>query len=287
MMGSGLLWQPLFEASAQTFVGAVSNYVTSRTLTKIFKKNHFTGAQDLWYRGIMDQNVGEGDYVTIDGAISCYVQVFPRNPYENARQWSQLYTFQGKIDRYMFQTLEFSSGSDATLRVGSVNGETIIGIYNQYAYIGEGIVGIVPTKVFLRAVPDGFEPAFVGKRVLLGGRLAKCPTQHGFVIQTMFQKAGITMQSLQYHKLWYLQVDWIKPYKRKEGRYYSLLGSPWAATSETNHQYLIAYGYLNDKQERDRCLQTLNASPFWKDVRVYFDDLDCPSQDLSFKKWFF
>ncbi len=287
MIGTGLLWQPLFEASAQTFIGAISNYMGGRVISRIFKKNHFLGSQDLWYRGIMDQNVKEGDYVTIDGTVSCYVQVFPQNPYDNARKWSQLYTFQGEIDRYMFQTLEFSSGSDSTLRVGSVNGETIIGIYNQYAYVGEGIIGIVPTKIFAKAIPRGFDTDFIGQRVILGGRFALCPTQHGFVIHSMFQKAGIKMEPPKYQKLWYVQVDWIKPYNRKEGRYISLLGSPWAATSEVNHQYLVAYGYLNDPQEKARCIKTLSSSSYWKEVQVYFDDIECPSKDLSFKKWFF
>lgn len=258
-----------------------------RLVTRIFRKNHFVGAQDLWFRGIMSENVKEGDRVTIECTISCFVQVFPGNPYDNAERWNRLYSFQGKIDNATFQTLDFTAGSDSSLRVGSVNGESIIGIYNQYAYVGEGIIGIVPTKSLLKAIPEALTPRFLARRVLLAGRLSRCPAQHGFVVDSICRKAGINLDLKGYQNLWYVQVDWIRCMRGEAARYYSLLGSPWAATDQKDHQYLVTYGYLTDKQERENCIRGITASKHWKDARVYYDDIDCPSRELGFKHVFF
>ena len=250
MSQSGTIWYPLFEAAAQTFVGAVAQYISTKVRPRVFKKNYFMGAQDLWFRGIMSGNVQEGDRVTVEGSVSCFVQVFPGNPFDNAKRWDRLYQFSGTIDKYTFQTLDFTAGSDSALRVGSLNGETIIGIYNQYAYIGEGIIGVVPTKYLTKALPNALDPTFCVARAAVGGRLARCPAQHGFVIQTLCAKAGLSFDLAGYQKLWYLLVDWIKPMSGQWAKHATLLGSPWAATNDHEHQYLLAYGYFYSEEER-------------------------------------
>jgi hypothetical protein len=90
-----------------------------------------------------------------------------------------------------------------------------------------------------------------------------------------------------YQKVWYVLIDWIKPFNKADGKYVSLLGSPWAATSAKDHQYILTYGQLDDPGERRRCLKEIRSSPLWKKASVYYDDLECPSRELSFKRMFF
>lgn len=287
MVDSTILWYPLFEASAQTIIGAVSQYVGSKIVSRIFRNSHFVGAQDLWYRGIMTKKVEEGDRISIEGSLSCFVQVFPGNPFNNAERWNHLYDFTGKIDNQAFQTLDFAAGSDSALRVGSVNGEAVVGIYNQYGYVGEGILGVVPNNTLLKAIPNALDERFIVKRVLIGGRLARCPSQHGFVIQSLCRKAGLNLKLPDYEKLWYVLIDWIKPFNKEDQKYVSLLGSPWAATGDKEHQYILTYGQMDNPEERKKCLKGIRSSPLWKKASVYYDDIECPSRDLSFKRMFF
>ncbi len=287
MGDSSILWYPLLEASAQTLIGAVSQYVSGKIVSKIFRRNHFLGPQDLWHRGIMVKNIDEGDRFSFEGSLSCFVQVFPGNPFENAERWNQLYSFSGKIDSCAFQSLDFAAGSDSALRVGSINGETVVGLYNQYGYVGEGILGVVPTTTLRKAIPNALDDRFITRRVVVGGRLARCPAQHGFVIQGICRKAGLKLRLPDYEKLWYVLIDWIKPFNKVDQRYVSLLGSPWAATTDKDNQYILTYGQLDNPDERQRCLKGIRSSPLWKKASVYYDDIECPSRDLSFKRMFF
>lgn len=47
----GVIGQPLLEAAAQTFIGAMASY-TLTNKNGIYKDNTFDGAFDLWQRGI-------------------------------------------------------------------------------------------------------------------------------------------------------------------------------------------------------------------------------------------
>lgn len=109
-----VIGQPLLEAAAQTFVGAMAGYTFDKIRNGIYKDNTFDGAFDLWQRGIHCQNITYGDTIAFDGLLSPYVQLFPRDPYENAIRWNSLYSFEGKIDAKEFSNLEFYAGSDET-----------------------------------------------------------------------------------------------------------------------------------------------------------------------------
>jgi hypothetical protein len=241
---------------------------------------------DLWLRGIQGGLINEDDSIRFDGLLSPYTQLFPSDPFSNAVRWNNLYNFPGKISNAEYQSMEFFAGSDATLRVGSLNGESIVGLFNRYGFVGEGLVGVVPTKLIIKAIPEFFMPEFLGVRAVVKGRLSRCPSQHAYVIQAIAESAGIHFDVQGYKNTWYLKLDSIKPYRDPAASTVSLLGSVWAATEQRKEQYLVQYGYLSNPSERQACIAHLKEERAWKNARVYFDDIDCPSRELSFKNAF-
>lgn len=278
----GIIGQPLLEAAAQTFVGAIAGYTFDKVKNGIYKDNSFEGAFDLWQRGIHCKNIDFGDTIAFDGLFSPYVQLFPRDPYQNAVRWNSLYDFEGKITAKEFSNLEFYAGSDETIRTGSLNGETLVGLYGRYGYIGEGILGVVSTSYLLKHIPDFFSESFYGVHARITGTLAKCPAQHGFVAQGMFQKAGLTLNTDTYKEIPYIKVNSIKLYRKERDKICSLLGSPWAATSEEKNPYLVQYGYFSNPQELTNCISKITTSPSWDKVEVFYDAIKSPSPSLSF-----
>ena len=286
METSSFLWNGALESAAQTIVGAIGAYATGKLITKIFESNVYDGAMDLWVRGIKGQNVSEGDTVHLKGLFSPYAQLFPGDPMENARRWNALYDFNGKITNLEYQAMEFVTGSDATLRIGSINGETLIGLYNRYGYIGEGIIGIASTSYLRKKIPEFFLPNFYGINTIVTGRLARCPAQHAYVAQAIANKANINIDLKGYKNLWYLQIDSVRRYNNSKDNICTLLGSPWAVTEAKEDQYLVQYGYISDKNEINDCKKRIFAADSWKNARVYFDDIDNPSDLMSFKRNF-
>lgn len=281
-----IIARPLLEAAAQTLVGVLGGYAFDKITEKVFKSKTFDGAFDLWQRGIHCQNVQQGDTLVFDGLISPYAQLFPRDPYTNAERWNRLFSFTGKISAEDFSNLEFYAGSDDALRTGAINGETLVGLYNRYGYIGEGVLGVVPSKLLLKKLPDFFNKNFFGSRVRVKGVLDKCPAQHGYVALGMFQKAGIPLQLDSYREIPYIKISSIQLYNNETDRICSLLGSPWAATIDYINPYLVQYGYFSNAKEISNCLNNLYTSPKWDSVKVYFDSITSPSPTLSFTSQF-
>lgn len=286
MLDTSFLWKPLFEAAAQTVVGAIGGYALTQFLKRATEKNTFDGAMDLWRRGIHENVVGDGDQVVFDGLISPFTQLFPGDPMENAVRWNQLYSFQGTISSEEYQAMEFVAGSDAALRVGSLNGETIVGLYSRYGFVGEGLIGVIPTKIIRKAIPDFFHPSFFGKRARVYGRLSLCPAQHGFVVQQIASKSGININTSSYANIYYLQISKVVLLTRPSQRTCTLLGSAWAATEKVNEQYLVQYGYMSEKSEITACNRSLFESKAWKKAKVFYDDITAPSESLEFKRNF-
>ncbi len=284
---SELLWKPLFEAAAQTFIGAIGSYSFGKLISRVYESNRYEGGMDIWVRGIHAKKLNEGDSVIVEGLLSPYAQLFPGDPADNARRWNCLHTFPGKISSTEYQALEFFAGSDAALRIGGLNGETIVGIYNRYGFVGEGMVGIVPTKLLLKAVPDFFSPHFVGVHARIGGHLARCPSQHAYVAKSIAASVNMALDVKQYRQLPYLQINSVKPTTSPRQKTYSLLGSAWVATQAPSQQYVAEYGYFSDPREREECVARLYQSKAWNKAAVYFDDIACPSESLSFKRLFF
>jgi len=267
-------------------VGTIGGYTLSRVIESALQKNLFQGPLDFWMRGMQNRSVAEGDQVFIDGLISPYVQLFPGNPFDNAKKWRKVYDFEGRIDHSQYQAMEFLHGSDSSLRLRSLNGECLVGLYARYGYIGEGLLAVAPTKVILRAIPDFFHEEYFGQTARIGGVIAKCPMQHGFVLQNIAKTAGVSVDVSQYKSLYYIKINKIQITKKPTSATCSLLGSQWSLTDSTSQQYLIEYGHFSDKSELRHCTENLQSRPQWKDTRVYFDDITVISDDLSFSKNF-
>lgn len=278
-----LLWKPMLEASAQTIVSAIAGYGVSKALSKFADRNLYSGAMDFWKRGVEDGSLSEGDDIVFDGLLSPYTQLFPGNPMKNGVRWNALYDFEGKISSEEYQAMEFFAGSDAALRIGSLNGETLVGLYSRYGFVGEGVVGVIPTSYLRNAVPDFFSPNFFGARVRVRARVAKCPAQHGFVAQGIANKAGIQIDVGGYRDLLYLQIDKVTTPRKHEEKIVSLLGSVWAVTEQNDDQYLVQYGYISNHNEIDDCMKKIVLSEAWDAARVFCDDIRSPSKELSFK----
>lgn len=281
-----ILWKPLLEAAAQTIVGAIGSYTFTKGLVKLYEKNSFDGPMDFWKRGIMTNQLEEGDTVRFDGLISPYSQLFPGNPFYNAKRWNNLYSFPGAITSNEYQAMEFFSGSDAALRIGSLNGETLVGLYHRYGFIGEGLIGVASTKDLLKKISNFFSPKFYGCRALITGKLSRCPSQHGFVAEGIARKAGIIINTEEYKNLWYLQIHSIKLVTKARDSTSSLLGSPWAVTESTSNQYLVQYGYISDDSEKIQCTEKIVKAKAWNKARIFYDDIESPSEKLSFKRQF-
>lgn len=128
--------------------------------------------------------------------------------------------------------------------------------------------------------------SFYGIRARVTGTLSNCPSQHGFVAQGMFQKVGIQLNTEQYKSIPYLKINSIKLYRKKRDNICSLLGSPWAATIDSEEPYLVQYGYFSNQEELDNCVSSIIESPSWKNVRVFYDAIKTPTPTLSFTKQF-
>ena len=278
------LWKPLLEATAQTIVGAIGGYALKKMSGNFVKQNTFESPMDLWKRGIHNGEIEIGDKIKLECLISPYTQLFPCDPFENAKLWRRLYTFEGAVTSQEYQAMEFYVGADETLRIGSINGESLVGLYYRYGYVGEGIIGVIPTTMLLKAIPDFFNKAFYGTRAVVTGTVELCPTQHGFVAQGIAKNAGIDISSIDYTKLPYVNISSIRLITRDNTS--SLLGTPWAVTDKSDEQYLLQYGYIDRPEELITCITNLQRAKAWDNVKVFFDDITAPSRDMSFKRIF-
>lgn len=281
-----VLWKPLLEAAAQTIVGAIGSYAFAKVLTNLTERNTYEGAMDFWKRGIHDGNIKEGDKIHFEGLISPYTQLFPGDPFENARRWNPLYDFKGSITKHEYQAMDFYASADAALRVGSLNGETLVGLYHRYGYIGDGLIGVVPTNMLKKMIPNFFHPSFYGIHAVMSGKVARCPSQHSTVAKGIAMNAGIDIDFNVHRNLFYLQINNIKLYTKPHKSTVSLLGSPWAVTESKRNQYLLQYGYISDSSEKKQCVQQIVGAKEWNKAQVFYDDIDSPSYELSFKRQF-
>ena len=284
LSSSEFLWKPLLEATAQTMIGALGAYVAKEIASKYYKDNSFDGPLDLWKRGINKETVGFGDRVILDSLISPYTQLFPGNPFDNAGAWRSLYQFEGSISTQEFQAIEFYVAKDETLRIGSLNGETLVGLYGRYGYIGDGIIGVVPTSYIKKVLPDFFTPEYFGSRVMIYGTLSKCPSQHGFVARGIAEKAGIRIDGPSYAKLPYINIDKIRIFRKESDKTCSLLGSPWAVTDNLDEQYIVQYGQIDTPRELESCISQMRSAPSWERVQVFFDELTSEDKEVSFRR---
>jgi hypothetical protein len=281
------LWEPLLEGSAKTLAGAVGAYGVAKVVQKLQRYNTFVGPMDFWKRGIQERLVDVDDNIVFQGLISPYTQLFPGNPMRNGSRWNALYEFNGKIDKEQYQAMDFFAGADVALRLKNLNGETVVGLYQRYGYVGDGIVGVIPTKYLLEKIPDFFQPDFFGVHARVYGKVARCPSAHFTAAQQIAAKAGVTLDKGEYKSLYHMDIGKVVVARKASEQTCTLIGSPWAVTANKRDQYLVQYGYISEPSERRQCIEKIQSSRAWKDARVFFDDVSNPSDELSFKKTFF
>ncbi len=284
MSESSLLWNPLLESAAQTIVGAIASYSFTEAISKYYSQNSFAGPMDLWKRGILENTIEDNDNVRLDCLISPYTQLFPGNPYNNARKWKEINNFNGTINSQEYKALEFFCSSDPALRIGSLNGETLVGLFQRFGYVGDGIIGVAPTSLIKKKISQFFHPSFYGARARVSGKISRCPSQHGFIAQGISSRAGVPFNFESYKNLWFLKINSISLYTAKGQRSTSLLGSCWTVGTKKDREYNLEYGYISNETERMECLSNLKNAKYWNKTKVYFDDLEVPDASLSFKK---
>lgn len=282
-LGTSLLWEPLLEGAAQTLTGILGGYAVTKIVQKVTAHNTYDGAMDFWRRGIHEHIVSDGDHIIIDGLISPFTQLFPGDPMRNTRLWNPIYDFKDKITKEEFRAMEFFAAADVALRPGAINGETVVGIYNRYGYIGDGVVGIIPTNYIRQRIPDFFQPDFVGARARIYGKISRGPAAHSHFAQSIATRAGIHINPDDYRKLYYLNISKVVLATKERERIFTLLGSPWAVTEAKQDQYLVQYGYISEQAERRQCVDKITADRSWKHARVFYDDIATPSVELGFK----
>lgn len=278
------LWEPLLEGAAQTLAGAIGAYGVAKVVERLQRHNTFVGPMDFWRRGLQGHLVEEDDNIVFQGLISPYTQLFPGNPMRNGSRWNVLYEFEGKISKEQYQAMDFYAGADVALRLKSLNGETVVGLYQRYGYVGDGIIGVAPTKHLLKKIPNFFDPDFFGAHARVYGKVSRCPSAHFAAAQQIAAKAGIALDKNEYKSLYHLNIAKIVLATKEHEQTCTLIGSPWAVTSSKRDQYLVQYGYISEPAERQRCLDRIFSARGWDKARVFFDDIGNPSQELSFGK---
>lgn len=279
-------WQPLLQGSAQTILGAIASYGTAKGAGLIKRYPRFDGALDFWKRGVHQGRVGEGSYISFEGVLTPFFQLFPVNPLHNALRWNRLYNFEGRISKEEYQTMEFYVSADALVRIGSVNGETVVGLFSRYGYGGDGILGVVSTKYLSSVIPSFFEANFTGTRARVKGRLKRCPHQHHTVIQSIIKQADIGRPYEDFRNLLYLNIEKIEVYNKSKNNIWTLRGSPWAVTKDQDEQYIIQYVDFSQESERKNSFEQIQSRRSWSFASVFYDEIDCPSFELGFKKNF-
>lgn len=172
------LWTILLKSSAKTFASIIGN---NETITnKFFCVPTYQGIMDFWHRGYNANIVHTYDTVKIDCLLSPYTQLFPNNPFNNGARWNKLYTNDVNINikNETMHILSFYIGSDHALRIKNWSDKVVVGLYNRYGYIGDGLLATVSKRYLMNIIPDFDKRNFYGCRVMVTGVLHHCPIEH-------------------------------------------------------------------------------------------------------------
>lgn len=273
------LQKQLFESVAYSFNNIANDYITER-ISLIKKK--YTGIMDFWYRGIILRESEYGDTITIKCQISPYTQLFPGNPFNNGTRWNKLYS--ENIDELTqsssMQTIAFYIGSDLALRLSPFADNVVVGLYEKYGYIGDGLLATIPRGELMKIMPYFFDVNFCGKYVEVTGTIGRCPIEHTIKIKEISDKANLKINFDQFNSLPYLRVSKLKlPNFTVKNRCTSLLGSPWIATDNANNPYVVRYGYISNDFE---ITPLINDLLYYKNITCFFDEIKSPNQTLNF-----
>lgn len=269
----------LLESAADSFSQIANEFISEKV--SIIKKR-FEGIMDFWYRGVILRNINYSDTVTIKCKISPYTQLFPGNPFNNAVRWNKLYSnnINDTTQLSSTQTIAFYIGSDMALRLKPFADNVVVGLYEKYGYIGNGLLGTISKTELLKIMPYFFDVDFCGKYVELTGIIGKCPIEHSIKIKEIAEKANLKINFNQFSSLPYLKITKVQfPKFYQRNRSTALLGSPWIALNDETNPYQVRYGYFSNESE---ITPSINALLSYSNITCFFDELISPSEDLNF-----
>lgn len=271
----------IFKSLILALIDIFKNMTLKKTNLYISKNNKFSSVMDLWYRGINLKQVKKHDAVKMRCQISPYIQFFPNNPYIDASRWNQLYTEDSKIDtkNESIHTIAFYLTSDITIRVFPKSDKCVVGLYEQYGYVGEGFIATVDKKLLNQIIPDFYDVNYCGCFVEIIGEIDTGSKEHISIIHEIANKANLSMDFDKLNSIPYIKIKKIIPLKNKN---ISLLGTPWAATSNLKDSLTIRYCFLDNLQELNNCVNELKKI---QNISVFFDDLRTIDSQIVSEKY--
>ena len=274
------LSKTLLSTSAQALKGILEN----RELKTSFFKKKYGGIMDFWYRGVNLRESAYGDTVVIDCQISPYTQLFPCNPFTNGIRWNKLYSngLSSQIKQQPMETIAFYVSSDLAIRTQPIGDFSVIGLYERYGYIGEGILASIESKKLLSIIPDFYDIDYWGSYVRVTGVTGRFPVEHSIVIQDIAKRANLKVNFERFSTLPCIRITNIKCLGRHK-RTCTLLGSPWVATTDDDQPFQVRYGYFSSSFELESCLSELEQI---SNISVYFDDFRILKNKQSFSEQF-
>lgn len=265
------LWTKLLKSSAKTFTSIIAN--NEIIVNKFFRVPTYQGVMDFGARGYNANIIHTYDTVKIDCLLSPYTQLFPNNPFNNATRWNKLYTNDINIDakNETMQILSFYIGSDHALRIKNWADKVVVGLYNRYGYIGDGLLATVSKRYLMNTIPDFDKRGFYGCRVMITGVLHHCPIEHINFIKDIAEKANLFIDFSKMDNIPYIEISKIKTFNKDKDKTTSLLGTQWAATNNINEPFIVPYGQFDNPFELNYCLNNLLKN---KDIQLFFDEYE-------------
>lgn len=236
-----------------------------------FRRKTFSGVMDLWYRGIIMNQVKTNDKVRIKCQISPYTQLFPNNPYQDANRWNQLYADNSKLDtaNKEMHTIAFYIASDMAIRIFPKGSTCVVGLYEQYGYIGEGFIATIDKKLLNQIIPDFYNSNYCGNYVSIIGELDIGSAEHISIVSSLTKRGNLNINFDKLKSIPFIKIEKVKVIKSNK-KCTSLLGTPWVATTNPNKPFAVRYCYFNNSLELNNCIDELAKT---RNISVFFDDL--------------
>ena len=250
---------------------AIANDSIKQT-TRQSKHYKFRGVLDFWYNGINNSNISLGDYVSFTCQISPLLQLFPNNPFRNARRWNKLYTndISNEIKNQPMSTIVFYVGSDMAVRFNQEGNNLVTGLYELHGDIGQGIMARINKAYLIKKIPNFLNTSFYGCSIDITAQVGFYPIEHTCLIAQVASKANLNVNFDKFKDLPYLDIKKI----RVSNCTTSLIGTPWIATNNHDEPFIVRYCQFDNQAEWDNCTEALNHHT---NVIAYYDELQCPS----------
>lgn len=264
--------------SSISYIGSIISKNSAKGLTKKYK---FSGILNLWHDGLNSNKIKDGDKVYLNCQISPYLQLFPNNPFNNARRWNKLYesTIDVDIKKQPMSTVAFYIGSDMTIRYYKFGKYSVVGLYEQYGDIGQGILGRIETNKLLKLIPQFYDLRFVGAYASISGKISRYSTEHAFLISKIANEAHLNINFDTLTELPFVDITNISIKPKPT----TLVGTPWCATTDYDDPFIVRYCQFDNESELCQCIDELNKT---QNITAYFDEIRKPKQNIHTLKNF-